>query len=65
MLSKVLVLRGKDEMKKTFESKEAPEASSQARKVQNKKSYWSVVGIIGTSVELMGGDRKSGMFCMS
>ena len=65
VLSKVLVLRGKDEMKKTFESKEAPEASSQARKVQNKKSYWSVVGIIGTSVELMGGDRKSGMFCLS
>ena len=52
-------------MKKTFESKEAPEASSQARNVQNKKPYWSVVGIIGTSVELMGGDRKSGMFCLS
>ena len=61
MLSKVLVLRGKDEMK-TFESREA---LSQARKVQNKKSYWSVVGIIGTSVELMGGDRKSEMFCLS
>ena len=49
-------------MKKTFDSKEA---LSQARKVQNNKSYWSVVGIIGTSVELMGGDQKSGMFCLS
>lgn len=62
MFSRVLVLRGKDEMKKTFDSKEA---LSQARKVQNNKSYWSVVGIIGTSVELMGGDQKSGMFCLS